>query len=447
MKKRIYLPLLSLILVFSLFSLVPAARVFVKELYDRSFGFAKKAVSSNNSQSENTGSASSSGPRWVLVDTSHTLADDRHNEYYDVTYSFEEDSDGTVRFTRSGGYYQDARNYFRSDDYYECMKPPASLTPGQSITMTLKTTVKNYEHASSNGTKAGVHADTAWVQDSSHFKDVLDANNTYLVVPVTGDTTVTGEFAGTVSTWNVIGSHYEIKFCISNTGTYTWTYELQNVSEKVSSDDEDQSSADASEMVSSDDEDRSSADASEMVSSDDEDQSSAGVSGPRWVLVDTSHTLADDRHNEYYDVTYSFEEDSDGTVRFTRSGGYYQDARNYFRSDDYYECMKPPASLTPGQSITMTLKTTVKNYEHASSNGTKAGVHADTAWVQDSSHFKDVLDANNTYLVVPVTGDTTVTGEFAGTVSTWNVIGSHYEIKFCISNTGTYTWTYELQDN
>ena len=42
MKKRIYLPLLSLILVFSLFSLVPAARVFVKELYDRSFGFAKK---------------------------------------------------------------------------------------------------------------------------------------------------------------------------------------------------------------------------------------------------------------------------------------------------------------------------------------------------------------------------------------------------------------------
>ena len=89
MKKRIYLPLLSLILVFSLFSLVPAARVFVKELYDRSFGFAKKAVSSNNSQSENTGSASSSGPRWVLVDTSHTLSDDRHNEYYDVTYSFE----------------------------------------------------------------------------------------------------------------------------------------------------------------------------------------------------------------------------------------------------------------------------------------------------------------------------------------------------------------------
>ena len=108
----------------------------------------------------------------------------------------------------------------------------------------------------------------------------------------------------------------------------------------------------------------------------------------------------------------------------------------------------------------------MKNYEHASSNGTKAGVHADTAWVQDSSHFKDVLDDNNTYLVVPVTGDTTVTGEFAGTVSTWNVIGdttvtgefagtvstwnvigSHYEIKFCISNTGTYTWTYELQDN
>ena len=447
MKKRIYLPLLSLILVFSLFSLVPAARVFVKELYDRSFGFAKKAVSSNDSQSENTGSADASGPRWILVDTSYTVVEDKHYGYYDVVHSFEGDSDGTVRFKRSGGYFQDGDNYFSSDIYYECMKPPASLTPGQSITMTLKTTVKNYEHASSTGAKPGVHADTSWVQDAGLFKHVGDENNPYLVVPTPGDTNVTGEFTGNARIWNVIGSHYEIMYCISNIGTYTWRYELQNVSEKVSSDDEDQSSADASEKVSSDDEDRSSADASEMVSSDDEDQSSAGVSGPRWVLVDTSHTLADDRHNEYYDVTYSFEEDSDGTVRFTRSGGYYQDARNYFRSDDYYECMKPPASLTPGQSITMTLKTTVKNYEHASSNGTKAGVHADTAWVQDSSHFKDVLDDNNTYLVVPVTGDTTVTGEFAGTVSTWNVIGSHYEIKFCISNTGTYTWTYELQDN
>ena len=89
MKKRIYLPLLSLILVFSLFSLVPAARVFVKELYDRSFGFAKKAVSSNDSQSENTGSADASGPRWILVDTSYTVVEDKHYGYYDVVHSFE----------------------------------------------------------------------------------------------------------------------------------------------------------------------------------------------------------------------------------------------------------------------------------------------------------------------------------------------------------------------
>ena len=228
MKKRIYLPLLSLILVFSLFSLVPAARVFVKELYDRSFNYKKKAVSSDDSQSENTGSADASGPRWILVDTSYTVVEDKHYGYYDVVHSFEGDSDGTVRFKRSGGYFQDGDNYFSSDIYYECMNPPASLTPGQPITLTMKTTVKNYQHASSTGAKPGVHADTAWVQDAAHFKDVRDENNTYLVVPVPGDIYVTGEFAGTASTWNVIGSHYEIKYCISNTGTYTWTYELQD---------------------------------------------------------------------------------------------------------------------------------------------------------------------------------------------------------------------------
>ena len=412
MKKRICLLFLSLILVLSL---LPAYGVFAKELYDRPFGFTNKATSGNNDQSENTSSSGASSLRWVLVNTSHTVADDKHYGYVDVVYSFEGDSDGTVRFKRSGGYFQDGDNYFSSDIYYECMNPPASLTPGQPITLTMKTTVKNYQHASSTGAKPGVHADTAWVQDAAHFKDVRDENNTYLVVPVPGDIYVTGEFAGTASTWNVIGSHYEIKYCISNIGTYTWTYELQNVAENVSR--------------------------------DEEEQKPSGASGPRWVLVNTSHTVADDKHYGYVDVVYSFEGDSDGTVRFKRSGGYFQDGDNYFSSDIYYECMNPPASLTPGQPITLTMKTTVKNYQHASSTGAKPGVHADTAWVQDAAHFKDVRDENNTYLVVPVPGDIYVTGEFAGTASTWNVIGSHYEIKYCISNIGTYTWTYELQDN
>ena len=225
MKKRICLLFLSLILVLSL---LPAYGVFAKELYDRPFGFTNKAASGNNDPSENTGSSGASSLRWVLVNTSHTVAEDKHYGYVDVVYSFEGDSDGTVRFKRSGGYFQDGDNYFSSDIYYECMNPPASLTPGQPITLTMKTTVKNYQHASSTGAKPGVHADTAWVQDAAHFKDVRDENNTYLVVPVPGDIYVTGEFAGTASTWNVIGSHYEIKYCISNIGTYTWTYELQD---------------------------------------------------------------------------------------------------------------------------------------------------------------------------------------------------------------------------
>ena len=412
MKKRIHLLLLSLILVFSIF---PACGVSAKELYDFQIGFTNKAGSTKNSQSENTGSDGVSSPRWVLVNTSYDVVDDKHYGGTNVAYSFEGDSDGTVRFKRSGGIYKDARNYYRSDVYYECMKPPATLTPGQPITLTMKTTVENYEHASTDGTKPGVHADSAWIQDAAHFKDVKDNNNTYLVVPVTGNTYVTGEFAGTASTRNVIGSNYEIKFCINNTGTYTWTYELQNISENAGS--------------------------------SEEEQSSAGNSGPRWVLVNTSYDVADDKHYGGTNVAYSFEGDSDGTVRFKRSGGIYKDARNYYRSDVYYECMKPPATLTPGQPITLTMKTTVENYEHASTDGTKPGVHADSAWIQDAAHFKDVKDNNNTYLVVPVTGNTYVTGEFTGTASTRDVTGSNYEIKFCINNTGTYTWTYELQDN
>ena len=154
MKKRIHLLLLSLILVFSIF---PACGVSAKELYDFQIGFTNKAGSTKNSQSENTGSDGVSSPRWVLVNTSYDVVDDKHYGGTNVAYSFEGDSDGTVRFKRSGGIYKDARNYYRSDVYYECMKPPATLTPGQPITLTLKTTVENYEHASTDGTKPGVH--------------------------------------------------------------------------------------------------------------------------------------------------------------------------------------------------------------------------------------------------------------------------------------------------
>ncbi len=84
MKKRICLLFLSLILVFSL---LPASGVFAKELYDRPFGFTNKADSGNNNQSENTSSSDTSAPGWVLVNTSHTVADDRHNGNWNVTYS------------------------------------------------------------------------------------------------------------------------------------------------------------------------------------------------------------------------------------------------------------------------------------------------------------------------------------------------------------------------
>ena len=92
------------------------------------------------------------------------------------------------------------------------------------------------------------------------------------------------------------------------------------------------------------------------------------------------------------------------------------------------------------------MKTTVENYEHASSSGTKAGVHADSSWLQGNGpHFTDVKNKNNTYLTVPTTGNLSVSGTFTGTVQDSSTIGAKYEIKYCINNTGTFTWTYELR--
>ena len=145
-----------------------------------------------------------------------------------------------------------------------------------------------------------------------------------------------------------------------------------------------------------------------------------------YVLVDTSYYVADDTDNEYYNISRSCQGIIDGKVRFKQSGGYYQDDKNYFKSDVYYECQQPPSALSPGQEITLQMSITVENYEHASSNGTKPGVHANSCWIQDSgSHFIDKNDSNNTYLTVPVPGDIYVEGEFVKTVGT----SSKYEIK------------------
>ncbi len=181
-----------------------------------------------NGSTKTVGITGGAQPRWVLVGSSFTVSPDTDNGYFHVTRDYEGVFDGMVRFRRSGGYFQDDSNYYRSDDYYECQQPPATLTPGQAITLQMKTTVENYEHASSSGTKAGVHADSSWLQGNGpHFTDVKNKNNTYLTVPTTGNLSVSGTFTGTVQDSSTIGAKYEIKYCINNTGTFTWTYELR----------------------------------------------------------------------------------------------------------------------------------------------------------------------------------------------------------------------------
>ena len=174
----------------------------------------------------------SSEPRWVLVDSSCQKANDTHNAYHNWTVTYEGVYDGMVRFKTSGGYYQDPKNYYNCDAYFECQQPPATLTPGQSLTLEMRFQVENYESASSTGAVSNIMLGSCWIQDpgdkftNAKGEKYFETKNNS-AGGTTGNVSKSEKFTRTVSNSSNIGAKYEIKYCSNSVGNYTWTYELR----------------------------------------------------------------------------------------------------------------------------------------------------------------------------------------------------------------------------
>lgn len=180
-------------------------------------------------------SAPASQPKWVLVDSSCQKANDTHNAYHNWTITYEGVYDGRVRFKASGGYYQDPKNYYYCDAYFECQQPPAALTPGQSLSLEMHFWVENYEFASSTGAVSSIMLGANWINGfgGSYFTNkqgekYFNTKNNSQTGGTTGNVEKRDTYTWTVSESSSIGAKYDIKFCSNTAGTYTWTYELKN---------------------------------------------------------------------------------------------------------------------------------------------------------------------------------------------------------------------------
>ncbi len=177
-----------------------------------------------------------------------------------------------------------------------------------------------------------------------------------------------------------------------------------------------------------------------------------GITGgaqPRWVLVGSSSDPANDTHNQYHNWDITYEGVYDGMVRFKASGGYYQDPKNYYHCDAYFECQQPPATLTPGQSLTLEMRFRTENFEFASSTESAPTIMLGANWITDGGYFLDTsgekyLNTKN-HSSGGTSGNIQKSGKYTKTVSNSSTIGAKYEIKYCSNTVGTYTWTYELR--
>jgi len=174
-------------------------------------------------------------PKWVLIDSSSAPANDTHNAYHNWNITYEGVYDGMVRFKASGGYYQDPKNYYHCDAYFECQQPPATLNPGQSLTLEMHFWVENYEFASSNGAESSIMLGDNWIYGfgGSYFTNeqgekYFSTKNNSKTGGTTGNVEKRDTYTWTVSDSSRIGTQYNIKFCSNTAGTYTWTYELRN---------------------------------------------------------------------------------------------------------------------------------------------------------------------------------------------------------------------------
>lgn len=90
---------------------------------------------------------------WALVKSNCIVSDPLyedmgHGKYYSYTYSFAETDDGSVVFKSSGGYYRASAGSDARDTYYECMKPPQTIMPGEELTLTARVYTENIVYPS-----------------------------------------------------------------------------------------------------------------------------------------------------------------------------------------------------------------------------------------------------------------------------------------------------------
>ena len=185
--------------------------------------------------------------------------------------------------------------------------------------------------------------------------------------------------------------------------------------------------------------------ASQTVSESSAETSKDSEAGLRWVLTDTSYEPDSNTKNEYYNITINYEGIHDDRVRFRRSGGFYQDGKNYARCDAVFECQQPPASFAPGQTLSLEMSVKVENYEFASSTGSKNHIPLNACWVQDSGD--KFLDENGApYFDCGTDGNGYKTLTVTREASKSSSVGAKYEIKYCGNSFGKYTRTYELRE-
>ena len=184
-----------------------------------------------NGSNKTVGITGGAQPRWVLVGSSYQKASDTKNQYYTVTITNEGVKNGMVWFKRSGGYYQDPKNYALCDAWFGCQEPPATLTPGQSLTLEMRFRTENFEFASSTGSAPAIMLGANWITDGGYFLDTsgekyLNTKN-HSSGGTSGNIQKSGKYTKTVSNSTTIGAKYEITYCSNTVGTYTWTYELR----------------------------------------------------------------------------------------------------------------------------------------------------------------------------------------------------------------------------
>ena len=186
-----------------------------------------------------------------------------------------------------------------------------------------------------------------------------------------------------------------------------------------------------------------------------EDGLNASTGGFRWVLKSTGYTLNNPDNKEFHNIGYSYEGESDGFIRFIRTGGYYADDKHHAVCKGTYECETAPEIIPSGGTVQMDMKLTIEDYSFAASGDTLSSVHFGTLSLRGSNGTKFVNESNEDSLHVgtaagiPYTsGNTHKEGTFTYTMpkteDTGNTVGAEYSIEFSCE-AGTYIWTYEIQ--